>query len=1646
MPPLGYYDRDKSAWIPLENGRVVQILNIDNGIAQLDLDGSGQPADAVSLSDHEISDAEQITLANLYLPGQSVWRVQVEHFSPHDINFPVVMPDGAESPDTDDPKTDKKEEKGCESLGSIIECQNQVLGEEIAISGISQTLNYRSDRVTGHAIARTLEIPISGDVVHPELKRIVLEINIAGRTFSEDFLPLPNQIYTFLWDGKDRYGRILDGAQPITVKVGNVFDSMYAEASTLADRSFALASGIPFSPAVAVGPEVTLWKRTKSNLGNWNAVSQGLGGWTLSHHHAYDVNSGVLHLGDGSQRSAQGVGHIIEDIAGVQYTSSTYHYSGDGGPATDARLGSNSGIAVGPDGRVYIADVAFDVIRVVDQDGLIHRFAGAGDTVVNSGDGGPAINAGIFNPDFLEVDADGNLYVMARNNLRKIDADGIITTVAGDGTEGSSGDGGLAIHAQIAPEGFALGRDGDIYIGEFGKIRKIDADGIITTVAGNGGFPFSGITYDGELATSVPIPGRVVRMGPDESIYAASSTTVNRITPDGRVTTVAGIGYEGFSGDGGPATEALLNIIDDMVIGDDGSIYITDAYQQRIRHVGLNGIITSIAGNGNYGIQEDGDIARNTKVSPRRLALGPDNTLYYVDGATRVIRKLQPFFKRSALNIGERAVASEDGAVVYVFDYRGRHLRTAHALTAAILYEFRYTTEGYLSEIEDVDGDITLIERDTAGEPSAIIGPDGQRTQLFTNADGYLTDIINPAGEAFQVTYTIDGLLKSFTDPQLNTSSMTYDIQGRLTHDQNPAGGSWTLTRSDFEGAYEVQKQSEEGRVTLYRVEQLLSGMRRWLNTSPDGTISETLFEEGGTTTTAADGTITRQLQGPDPRFGMHAPVNISTSVTTPAGLISTTSASRTGNLIEDLNVNGRHYRRVFDPSTLSFTSTSPELRESVSIIDAKGKITAKTVAGIESMYFNYDLRGRIDTITQGTGTQLRQSLLSYDIDGYLDTITDPLNRTTDFDYDAAGRVTRQTLPDSRFIDYTYDANGNLTSVTPPGRAAHVFNHTPVDFTADYNPPDIGIGVDVTQYDYNLDKQLTRVTRPDGQLVTFNYGAITGRLDSINTPRGVTSYGYHPATGQLNQMTAPGGETLSYTYDGLLPLTETWGGTINGSVSRGYDNNFRIVQQSLNGDPISYGYDNDNLMTQAGALTLNRNALNGLLTGTTLGSATTSQSYNPFGELQTMAASYGATALYDVSYSRDALGRITQKSELLQGVTSTYDYTYDLVGRLTNVVLNGVPTATYDYDTNGNRISGSNAGGPINATYDAQDRLTSYNGVTYNYTANGELTSKTESGVTTTFNYDVLGNLMQVVLPGDITLDYVIDAADRRIGKRVNGALTQGFLYQDQLNPVAELDGTGAVVSRFVYGSRINVPDYMVKGGTTYRIISDHLGSPRLVIDTANGDVVQRIDYDEFGNITNDTNPGFQPFGFAGGIYDQHTGLVRFGARDYDPQTGRWTAKDPIRFEGGDANLYGYVANDPVNWTDPLGLNSLAACANPANAAACTAAGMGGGSRASGAANTTGITLWCLLTNTCQANEDANQNEKKPKNCPSGTLDIDKAKKKYGWSKDKLHGIKDAAHGGMGTGKSWTGVAPDGTVGINEGGEWSPQGHWEGLQ
>jgi len=300
--------------------------------------------------------------------------------------------------------------------------------------------------------------------------------------------------------------------------------------------------------------------------------------------------------------------------------------------------------------------------------------------------------------------------------------------------------------------------------------------------------------------------------------------------------------------------------------------------------------------------------------------------------------------------------------------------------------------------------------------------------------------------------------------------------------------------------------------------------------------------------------------------------------------------------------------------------------------------------------------------------------------------------------------------------------------------------------------------------------------------------------------------------------------------------------------------------------------------------------------------------------------------------------------------TQTSDYVHDLAGRLGTVTVDGALIADYAYDSNSNRVGVMQAGAGIpmsgcaaglsnvSATVDVQDRLLTYGTCQYQYTDNGELNHKTDSASSaqTSYQYDSFSNLRHVNLPDGRAIDYQIDGRNRRIGKSINGVAVQGLVYLNDLEPVAETDPDGNRIATFIYADRANTPSYLLKGGNVYRVIADHLGSVRLVVNVADGSIAQRLDYDAWGRVLTDSNPGFQPFGFAGGIYDRDTGLVRFGARDYDPETGRWTNKDPIGFGGGDSNVMLYVANDPINFVDPSGL------LNPVKALVAAAVGLNG--------------------------------------------------------------------------------------------------------
>jgi len=159
----------------------------------------------------------------------------------------------------------------------------------------------------------------------------------------------------------------------------------------------------------------------------------------------------------------------------------------------------------------------------------------------------------------------------------------------------------------------------------------------------------------------------------------------------------------------------------------------------------------------------------------------------------------------------------------------------------------------------------------------------------------------------------------------------------------------------------------------------------------------------------------------------------------------------------------------------------------------------------------------------------------------------------------------------------------------------------------------------------------------------------------------------------------------------------------------------------------------------------------------------------------------------------------------------------------------------------------------------------------------------------------------------------------RTSGFAVNGTVEYRLIYAGQLSPIAKVDATGTVLETYVYGLGVNSPDYIIKDGTQYKVIKDHLGSMRMIVDSTTGTVEKSISYDEFGNITNETGTLDTIFGYAGGIRDTDTGLTKFGARWYDPVTGRWIEKEPLGFAGSD-NFYSYCDGDPINWIDPTGL------------------------------------------------------------------------------------------------------------------------------
>jgi len=1076
-----------------------------------------------------------------------------------------------------------------------------------------------------------------------------------------------------------------------------------------------------------------------------------------------------------------------------------------------------------------------------------------------------------------------------------------------------------------------------------------------------------------------------VAVGLDGSLYVADpgNARVRRIRPNGRVSTVAGGGMS--TADGVPATQAALGNPRRVAVGADGSVYISDG--ARIRRVGPDGIITTVGGTGLVGTGGDDDLAILATIgNAAGVAVAPDGAIFIADPTHHRVRRVRHKFPN--LTLGDVIISSEDGSEFYVFDASGRHDRTVDSHTLGLIYGFEYDDDGRLVSVSDGSGLTTTFERDGVGRLESITAPGAQQTAVTLHPSRYLATLTNPADETYEFTYD-DGLLLTLTDPRDYVHTFTYDDLGFLEQDDDPAGGSQTLVREYLENGHEVTRTTELDRVSEYAVSVEPDGETLVTYTEPDGTQTEHAIALDETrVTTSPDGTETAVALGPDPLFGMMAPVAEHVTITTPGALVfestETRAATTSGpggvlaltQLTTTHEVNGRDYVQVVDRVAKTITDTTPAGRTRIRTVDALKRVILDRLVNPDLMpdlipvlaptAMTYTPDGRVETIsTTGLNaanvSETRTITLGYDPQKRLETITDPLLRVTELDYDAADRVITATLPGtvSRAVEFAYaDGGGNLTGITPPGRTEHTFAYTALNQEASYTPPVVlGGGTLSTEQTWDLDRALERIDRLDDTSIELAHDPTTGRLNQIVTPTHTITRAYYgpgetdpgESPGELKSVATNDGVTLSLGYDGTLLTTSTWavdapGGAIETTVTRGYDDDFRLASVAVEGTPaVAFTYDDDGLLRWAGALELTRHPHHGLVTKADLVLGPTqkvadTRTYTGFGELRTYTATANGAPIYTEDIAlRDVLGRITAVTETVDdGINParvmSRTYEYDPEGRLWKVDGGAI---TYGYDANGNRTERLDNDVPtVAAEYDAQDRLTELNATVYTYTANGELETKaTPSDDVTRFTYDVFGNLRRVVLleddPTETVVEYLIDGQNHRVGRVVDGVVTHRYVWEDDLRVSAVLDAAGTVRARYVYGTRVNVPDYMVTATGTYRLLTDHLGSVRVVVDVATGAIVQERAYDEWGRVTvvsdrfvaNDLGE-LQPFGFAGGLYDPMTTLVRFGARDYDAGVGRWTTKDPLGFSGDDLNLYAYARLDPVNLVDANGLFS----------------------------------------------------------------------------------------------------------------------------
>jgi RHS repeat-associated protein len=1312
--------------------------------------------------------------------------------------------------------------------------------------------------------------------------------------------------------------------------------------------------------------------------------------------------------------------------------------------------------------------------------GLASVYAGgAGRTY--TGDGGPALEATLSGIGDLAVDGGGNLLIGYSMTVRKVSASAphVITTIVGNNQNCNAPSftgpyaivGASATQVSVGVQGVAVDPlSGDYYVGDVctGSILRIVSGVIVAKYAGRS----SGqMTFDsaGNL------------------YFADHYSQVRRLSRTGVMTTIAGTGVAGYSGDGGPATQAQVRDVRGLAVDPQGNVYLTDiqTYVDVVRKVDTNGIITTIAGNSwnGYWLYGDGGPALYAHFyQARALALDAWGDLMIIDSQNHRVRMIiapddgssvdgssiiisfassigpgvegednadnpaencaqvcdddsvntatgQYAESQSDLSLPGRGVALDftrsygslsaaaNGPLGYgwtsayamslsfdsisnnviirqengsqlIFYPNGsggftsptRELATlvsntdgSYTLTRRARSQFVFDASGRLIKQLDLNGYATTLAYDGSGRLSTITDPAGRTLTLAYDASNRVTSVADQAGRQVTYGYSGAGDLTAVTDVRGKQWAYAYDANHRLLTRTDPNGHTDVTNTYDASGRVLTQADGL-GRKRVFVYQQ---GMTQ--TTSPAGNVIRDYYSSGALwKQVKAAGTP----QAATTTYAYDTTTLGTTSTTDPNGHVSTATFDSQGNQLTSTDPLGHKTSMTYDalndqtsktdPNTVKTTLTydtrgnlltrqtplvgttqaetwtytygdaahpgdvtasqDPTAKVTNNVYDAAGNLTSVTDPAGDQTTYGYDSIGRRTSMvsprgnaagatpadyttsyaydvaghkTAQTDPLAHQTTWAYDPAGNLASTTDPNNHTTSYTYDAADQQTQITRPDNTVLKSDYDPDGNLSAQTDAANHTTSYAYDPLDRQASVTDPLNR----TTGYGYDKAGNRTTTTDPRGRVTTNGYDD-ANRLTSITYSDGTTpgaTIGYD-ADDQRTTMSDGSGQS-TWTWDSLHRMTQHVNG--NGdTVGYSYDLAGHKTAITYPGNhPATYTYDDAGRMatlsdwlSHTTNFSFNRDSQPAATTFPTTTGDTDTYTYNRADQQTATDVTQGSSSLAGLSYTRDNAGLISSQSSTgLPGNTAD-SYAYTPLDQLSTH-----NSDTYAYDNADNPTTLASAGPN---SFDAANQLTATPTASITFDELGQRITTTPTGGTATYySYDQAGRLTGVTPPTGSATTYAYDGIGTRTSK-TTGATTTRYTWDD-VGSLPLLIGDAQ--TSYLYGPNQLPVEQIDQGGTPTYYHHDQLGSTRLLTD-ASGGATASFTFDPSGQPVGHTGTRSAPLGYAGQYTDTETGFLYLRARYYDPTTGQFLTRDPSVATTRQA--YTYANNDPINKVD----------------------------------------------------------------------------------------------------------------------------------